>query len=212
RPCGLDLSRWRIHAGGSGLAPPLCRRLPARVRVHSAVRRCPIRCNARAQSWSVPSLVFLLGCGSPNASDSAVRKTFEPRRRAAGRAADGRRATRPRRATGSGRTICPRSRKSKGRSGNAYKVLALQVELSLPRLIASRVEARRCLRAFGRGSGPQGQSNHSTPRSRRPRVFPDPVRLGLLAEPEPLADLRHEASHGPTLRFGCFSREPKLAW
>src|SRR5439155_4687003 len=45
------------------------------------------------------------------------------------------------------------------------------------------------------------------------RAFsPDPVRLGLPAEPEPLADLRHEASHGPTLRFGCFSREPKLAW
>jgi hypothetical protein len=39
-------------------------------------------------------------------------------------------------------------------SGSAYKVLALQVELCSPRLIASHAEARRRpLRAFGRGSG-----------------------------------------------------------
>jgi hypothetical protein len=30
---------------------------------------------------------------------------------------------------------------------------------------------------------------------------PNPVRLGLLAEPEPLADHRHEAGHGPTLHL-----------
>jgi len=76
------------------------------------------------------------------------------------------------------------------RQRSAYKVLALQVELCSPRLIASRVDARWCLRAFGRGSGRRA----TTPLSRLPPpVLPDPVRLGLLVEPEPLADLRHEA-------------------
>src|SRR5439155_7189492 len=97
---------------------------------------------------------------------TAASRSWESRRRTTGDKAETR--------DWLGGTIYPRSRKSKGRSGNAYKVLALQVELSLPRLIASRVEARRCLLAFDRGSGSQGQSNHSTPRSRRPRVFPTP--------------------------------------
>jgi hypothetical protein len=56
------------------------------------------------------------------------------------------------------------------RSG-AYKVLALQVELCSPRLIASRANAR--LVAFGLSAGfwPQGQSSESTPLSRLPRAF-----------------------------------------
>jgi len=45
------------------------------------------------------------------------------------------------------------------RALKAYKALALQVELCLPRLIASRAEARqRLIRAFGRGSGRRASS------------------------------------------------------
>ena len=85
------------------------------------------------------------------------------------------------------------------RSGSACKVLALQVELCLPRLIASRVGARRRPSGFRPGFWPQGQCSQSTPRSRLPR-FRATGWLGLLTEPEPLTDLRHEAGHGQTLR------------
>jgi len=69
-------------------------------------------------------------------------------------------------------------------------VLALQVELCSPRLIASRVEARWSPSGFRPGFWPQGQSSQSTPLHRLPRVLPDPVRLGRLVEPEPLYALR----------------------
>jgi hypothetical protein len=59
--------------------------------------------------------------------------------------------------------------------GSAYKVLALQVELCLPRLIASRIEARRRRSGFRPGFWPQGQSNQSPPRSRLSALSPDPV-------------------------------------
>ena len=36
-----------------------------------------------------------------------------------------------------------------------------------------------------------------------------PVRLGLLPEPEPLADLRHEAGHGATLPLRSFRRSKR---
>jgi hypothetical protein len=43
-------------------------------------------------------------------------------------------------------------------------------------------------------------------RSQRRKMLP--VGLGLLQEPEPLADLRHEASHGATLcPFGCVANQ-----
>ena len=54
---------------------------------------------------------------------------------------------------------CGGQSSSGGTTEGAYKVLALQVELCSPRLIASRDEARRCpLRAFGRGSGRRASS------------------------------------------------------
>jgi hypothetical protein len=59
------------------------------------------------------------------------------------------------------------------------------------------------------GSGRRARSPSLPPLSRLPRAFlPDPVRLGLLVEPEPLADVRHEAGHGATL---CPSPETRLA-
>jgi len=79
-------------------------------------------------------------------------------------------------------------------------MLALQVELCSPRLIASRVEARWSPSGFRPGFWPQGQSSQSTPLHRLPRVLPDPARLGRLVEPEPLAELRHEGRHRATLR------------
>jgi hypothetical protein len=87
----------------------------------------------------------------------------------------------------------------------AYKVLALQVELCSPRLIASRDAAPS---GFRPGFWPQGQFSHSTPLSRR-AFLPDPVSLGLLVEPKPLANLRHEAGHAPTLRLRT-ARRPAL--
>jgi hypothetical protein len=67
-----------------------------------------------------------------------------------------------------------RRRRPRLAQGSAYKGLALQVELCLPRLIASRVEARRRPSGFRPGFWPQGQSNQSPPRSRSP-FSPDPV-------------------------------------
>jgi hypothetical protein len=51
----------------------------------------------------------------------------------------------------------------RGSERSAYKVLALQVELCSPRLIASRAEARRRPSGFRPGIWPQGQSGQSTP-------------------------------------------------
>ena len=51
---------------------------------------------------------------------------------------------------------------------DARPVLALRVELCLPRLLTSRARRVGGLWAFGRGSGEQGQSNHCTPLSRIP--------------------------------------------
>jgi hypothetical protein len=55
-------------------------------------------------------------------------------------------------------------------SGRAYKVLALQVELCSPRLVASRDDARWRPSGFRPGFWPQGQFSHSTPLSRLSRV------------------------------------------
>jgi hypothetical protein len=58
-------------------------------------------------------------------------------------------------------------------SGSAYKVLALQVELCSPRLIASRATARWWPSGCRPGFWPQGQSNESTPLiSRAPLSVP----------------------------------------
>jgi hypothetical protein len=62
-------------------------------------------------------------------------------------------------------------------SGNAYKVLALQVELCSPRLIASRATARWWPSGCRPGFWPQGQSNQSTPLIRFPRSLSVPSNL-----------------------------------
>jgi hypothetical protein len=109
----------------------------------------------------------------------------------------------------SGPSLCtPRAEFSSLRQ-LAYKVLALQVELCVPRLIASCPEPRGRPSGLQAGSGRRARSPSLPPLSRLPRAFlPDPVRLGLLVEPEPLADVRHEAGHGATL---CPSPETRLA-
>src|SRR6266568_1477330 len=56
------------------------------------------------------------------------------------------------------------------------------------------------LRAFGRGSGRRA-SPITLLLGAVSRVFARPGWLGLLTEPEPLTDLRHQAGHGQTLRF-----------
>jgi len=63
----------------------------------------------------------------------------------------------------------------------ARKVLALQVELCLPRLIASRAEARqRLIRAFGRGSGRRASQASVLLSARRVRGQRPDVRLAAL--------------------------------
>jgi hypothetical protein len=96
---------------------------------------------------------------------------------------------------------------------SAYKVLALQVELCLPRLIASCAEPRWLLRALDRGSGRRA-SQASLLLGAAHRVFcSDPLRLGLVAEPEPLADLRHQSCHrAHSTPFGSRLRAPVSAY
>jgi hypothetical protein len=59
-----------------------------------------------------------------------------------------------------------------------------------------------------RPAQPQSCSSHpDQARSLSVCLASAPVRLGLLPEPEPLADLRHEAGHGATLRPAVVSRD-----
>jgi hypothetical protein len=84
-------------------------------------------------------------------------------------------------------------------------VLALQVELCSPRLIASRAEARRRPPSgFRPGFWPQGQSNYSTPLIRLPRFaqrsakpsWPDAERRGVELSPWPASWRRSVSGSG----------------
>ncbi len=72
-----------------------------------------------------------------------------------------------------------------------------QAAAQLPRRLPGNLDDPLARGDPNRGDSPSPHRVRGPLRRASPLV---PVRLGLLAEPEPLADLRHEASHGENLR------------
>src|SRR6266699_5314448 len=101
----------------------------------------------------------------------------------------------------------PRPLSSKTRAAVLTECWPCKSNSASPRLIASCAEPRWRLLGFRPGSGRRASPATLLLETASRAFSPDPVRLGFLAEPEPLADLGHEAAHGayPT-PFGLSQR------